>query len=406
MSWQHKVTLMLIFCLMLVVPAPASASEASVANPTGLFLAAPEVSYLCPSSLTRRTPGACPEFSPGARQTRLNYVRSHLPNPLPALPVEELEIPDDAITPYRFAYVRPLPAAAYRHPEEAAAGLPPVREFLAGDNWLSVMGQVEYEGELWYQINPGEYLRASHLAFTNPSRFRGVLLSEQPAYPFGWINRGARPSAEPGGPPRGDVLLNRYDTITIYVQELMGDEMWYMVGPDQWVEQSYTSRVTVAPIPEGVGPDEKWIEINTYEQTMAAYEGSRMVFATLVSTGRRDAWTPNGLNRIWYKTAVAPMQNRRVSLDSPRWYYLESVEWTQYFFRDYAIHAAYWHDVFGFIRSSGCVNLSILDAQWLFEWTTPHVPEGSRIAHGAESGPNMGTWVWVHMTGPFPEDTN
>lgn len=391
--------LLLVGLLFGVLGAPPAQAAQPPNFGADLFAVAQETTYVCPARITQRTPSACPEYSPGARQTRLNHLRSRLPDPLPELPVQQIEVPEDAITSFHFAYVRPLPAAAYRHPEEAAAGLAPVREFLAGDNWVSVQGQVEYNGEVWYEINPGEYLHAEHVSFTTPSRFRGVVLTEQPAYPFGWINRGVNPSTVPGGPSRQDVAYRRYNTITIYAQELMGDKMWYMVGADQWVEQSYTSRVTVAPIPEGVGPHEKWIEINTYEQTLAAYEGSRMVFATLVSTGRRDAWTPNGLNRIWYKTAAAPMQNRRTTPSGASWYYLEDVEWTQYFFQDYALHSAYWHDVFGFIRSSGCVNLSITDAKWLFGWTTPYVPEGARVAHGAGAG----TWVWVHMTSPFPE---
>ena len=63
-------------------------------------------------------------------------------------------------------------------------------------------------------------------------------------------------------------------------------------GPDQWIEQSTTARVDVDPRPEGVGPDDRWIEINTFEQTLAAYEGDRMVFATLVSTGRTGHLDP------------------------------------------------------------------------------------------------------------------
>ncbi|MBN1247450.1 MAG: hypothetical protein JXC32_07310, partial [Anaerolineae bacterium] len=94
-----------------------------------------------------------------------------MPDPLPILAVQEIEIPDDAISPYVFAYVRPLPAPTYRHPEEATVGLPPLREFLAGDNWVTAMGTLDYNGEIWYEINSEEYIRAEHLSFTQPSRF-------------------------------------------------------------------------------------------------------------------------------------------------------------------------------------------------------------------------------------------
>ncbi|MGC9467826.1 MAG: L,D-transpeptidase [Anaerolineae bacterium] len=348
----------------------------------------------------QRDPSRCPPYGPQARQVRLAFLRARLPDPLPELAIEEMEVPDDAITPYTFAYVRTLPAPVYGHPEEAIAGMPPVREFLAGDNWVSVMGSVDYNGESWYEINTGEFIRAEHIAIANPSRFHGVVLAEQPAYPFGWINRDVYPSSVPGGPPRDDVLLRRYERITMFSQEPMGTQLWYMVGPDQWVEQSYTSRVDVDPRPEGVGPNEQWIEINTFEQTLAAYQGDRMVFATLMSSGRSSTWTPDGLTRIWGKYTSTPMQNRDVGPDSPAWYYLEDVEWTQYFNGAYALHAAYWHNAFGFTRSHGCVNLSVLDSKWLFDWTTPFVPAETQVVYA--DGADLGTWVWVHKTPPTP----
>ena len=393
----------LLFLALLLLVVPAVVQAAPLPNPgPDLFLNDVSADYICSVQITQRYPGRCPAYSPGARKTRLEYLRATLPNPLPELAVKEIESPEDAITPYTFAYIRPLPAATYRHPEEAVAGLPPVREFLAGDNWVSVLGEVEYNGQRWYEINEDEFILADHVALTNPSRFHGILLTEQPRYPFGWINRDVNPSKVPGGTPRKEIVFRRYDVITIFAQEFLGDKLWYMVGQDQWVEQSFTSRVDVDPAPEGVAPGEKWIEVNTYEQTLAAYEGERMVFATLVSSGRSGTWTPNGLHRIWAKLPSTPMINRDVGPDNPGWYYLENVEWTQYFDGAYALHAAYWHNAFGFTRSHGCVNLSIPDAKWLFEWTTPYTPPDAKIVY---SGPaNPGTWVWVHKTSPFPDE--
>ncbi|MGC9522619.1 MAG: L,D-transpeptidase [Anaerolineae bacterium] len=393
-------TLVISACIAIPSPTHAAPLGPAFLEERRLPLFSDEVAggYVCSANLIKREPSRCPPYGPGARQVRLEYLRARLPDPLPELAIEEIEVPDGAITPYTFAYVRSLPAATYRHPEEANADLPPVREFYAGDNWVSVMGSVDYNGEIWYEINPDEFIREQHLAFTRPSYFRGVLLSAQPEYAFGWINRDVYASSIPGGPQREDVLLQRYDRITMFAQEPMGDQLWYMVGPDQWVEQSYTSRVDVDPRPDRVGPDERWIEINTYEQTLAAYEGDRMVFATLMSSGRSSTWTPNGLTRIWGKYPTTPMRNQDVDPENPAWYYLEDVEWTQYFNGAYALHAAYWHNSFAFPRSHGCVNLSISDAKWLFEWTTPHTPTDANVVYSSDADP--GTWVWVHMTAP------
>jgi hypothetical protein len=121
--------------------APATTSAIDRAA-RGLFRDDPEGDYICSSAMLARNPSRCPSYGPGTRAMRLDFLRAHLPDPLPELAVEELEQSEDAITPYSFAYVRPLPAATYGHPEEAAAGLPPLREFSAGDNWVSVVGSV------------------------------------------------------------------------------------------------------------------------------------------------------------------------------------------------------------------------------------------------------------------------
>lgn len=66
---------------------------------------------------------------------------------------------------------------------------------------------------------------------------------------------------------------------------------------------------------------------------------------------------------------------------------LRDVPWIQYFAAGYALHGAYWHDVFGHPRSHGCVNLAPIDARYVFMWTDPPVPEGW---HGINVGADMG----------------
>ena len=116
-----------------------------------------------------------------------------------------------------------------------------------------------------------------------------------------------------------------------------------------------------------------------------------MVYATLVSSGLPQWATVKGIFRIHSKYTFGPMVGRE---GLPDFYALEDVPWSMYFFQDYALHGAYWHDGFGWQHSHGCVNLAPLDAKWLFDWTSPFVPLGwrSKAATPAEQG----TWVWVH----------
>ncbi|MEO0596383.1 MAG: L,D-transpeptidase, partial [Chloroflexota bacterium] len=48
----------------------------------------------------------------------------------------------------------------------------------------------------------------------------------------------------------------------------------------------------------------------------------------------------------------------------------EDVPWTMFFDGDIGLHGTYWHDGFGYRQSHGCVNMSILDAHWLFHWSS------------------------------------
>ncbi|HEX2906490.1 MAG TPA: L,D-transpeptidase [Phototrophicaceae bacterium] len=54
---------------------------------------------------------------------------------------------------------------------------------------------------------------------------------------------------------------------------------------------------------------------------------------------------------------------------APDAYALQSVPWVMYFNDSISLHGTYWHDLFGYRRSHGCVNLSISDAKHLFAWT-------------------------------------
>jgi hypothetical protein len=50
-------------------------------------------------------------------------------------------------------------------------------------------------------------------------------------------------------------------------------------------------------------------------------------------------------------------------------YSLENVPWTLYFDNDISLHGTYWHDGFGYRHSHGCVNLTITDSHWVFDWS-------------------------------------
>jgi L,D-transpeptidase catalytic domain len=164
------------------------------------------------------------------------------------------------------------------------------------------------------------------------------------------------------------------------------------ISPDdaksaEWMLARDLAHATISPPPSEVGgaqTTERWIDVHLASQTLVAYEGTRPVFATLVSTGRggpkSGSETPVGVHRIWVKIATSTMDNVERD-DVGRHYSMEEVPYVQFFDKAVAIHGAYWHSGFGRVRSHGCVNVAPLDARWLFSFTGPKLPAGWAAAY-------------------------
>ena len=111
-----------------------------------------------------------------------------------------------------------------------------------------------------------------------------------------------------------------------------------------------------------VGNGVRWIEVNLSEQRVYAWEGDVLMNSFLVSTGTWAHPTVTGTFSIWNKTRIQAM--------SGPGYYLPNVPFVMYFYNDYGFHGTYWHNNFGTPMSHGCVNLTIPDSEWLYNWAS------------------------------------
>ena len=136
---------------------------------------------------------------------------------------------------------------------------------------------------------------------------------------------------------------------------------------------------------------EKWIEVSLKDQTLYAWHGDRLVNRFLISSGIDDNPTVTGLFRIWARTPAQTMDGGDRAAGT--YYNLPNVQWVQYFFHGYAFHGTYWHKNFGTPMSHGCVNLTIEDAEWLFNWA---FPQWNGSTAWLRSTPDDATLVWVH----------
>ncbi|MHB8874489.1 MAG: L,D-transpeptidase [Myxococcaceae bacterium] len=252
----------------------------------------------------------------------------------------------------------------------------------------------------YWRTGRGQLVEASKVQVRKLSEFSGIELTgpDAPLLPIAWVS--SRSAPEEGVP--------------VWLTSKLRDEVGFLpprsivsplgisrdgravhLGHYQWARREDLHVAEVTQPPPGVTEGDRWVDVNLAEQVLVAYQGARPVFATLVSTGRTNP-TPVGVFRVWIKFAEAEMRGE----SNGRPYLVDAVPWTVYFFKDFALHTAYWHDHFGEPRSHGCVNLSPRDARWLYFWTSPGVPEGWSMVYASAAEP--GSWVRIR-TGREPE---
>ena len=105
----------------------------------------------------------------------------------------------------------------------------------------------------------------------------------------------------------------------------------------------------------------RWIDVDLTNQRVYAYEGDTVVNSFIVSTGTALYPTVTGKYKIYIKLRSGDMRGPG--------YYLPDVPYIMYFYKSYGLHGTYWHHNFGTPMSHGCVNLSIPDAEWLYNWS-------------------------------------
>lgn len=112
-----------------------------------------------------------------------------------------------------------------------------------------------------------------------------------------------------------------------------------------------------------VAKGEKHIYIDLSTQTLYAYQGETQILKTYISSGKWGR-TPVGNFNIWEKLRATRMAGG-AGADA---YDLPNVPYVMYFYNDFGLHGAYWHDNFGHVMSHGCVNMRSVDAKTLYDW--------------------------------------
>jgi lipoprotein-anchoring transpeptidase ErfK/SrfK len=319
---------------------------------------------------------------------------------------------------------QPAPPAENPGPEAEAAeeeaeeepGLPTL-ESLQGENegvlerWMMSGFYVSLDREFrtgarrYWRTQQNGYIPFQWLGLRGGSEFHGVQITEEAPLPIAFVMARNTPVVELVDENRtrraGAWEYHRAFRVT-GTTEVRGVE--YLVSAEgPLVRRADATVIEPGTRPEGIAPEEKWIDVDLTHQTLVLYEGDRPVYATLISSGiiRRedvdelDHETPTGIFRIRSKHVATAMDGDN-AFDGP--YSIEDVPYVMYYESGYAIHSAFWHDLFGRPKSHGCVNAAPEDARVIFDWTDPQVPAGWHGAYPAE--PGHGTAIYIHGETP------
>jgi len=272
--------------------------------------------------------------------------------------------------PQRYAFIRFGGTRAYAHPSDYFRN--DYVESLGKGFGIVVTGEQVYEGVEFVRTRRLYWVERGSVRFVDGSAFSGVKLSPGESLDLGWVSQ--KP-AKVYDRPQGRVLQQLDRHSPVHVDSTKG--AWTQLVGGRWIRTADLARAELVPPPKGVEPTDRWIDVDVDQQVLVAYEGATPLFATLVSTGRdtKQSATPLGVFQIWVKLEYSDMNDiERTDVDKN--YSIQDVPWVQFFKGSYGFHAAFWHDDFGRRRSHGCINLSPMDARYLFQFTQPILPPG------------------------------
>ena len=151
--------------------------------------------------------------------------------------------------------------------------------------------------------------------------------------------------------------------LTLHDRDFVG--VWDIDGVDVSLEEQ-GNKLDIAETDGELG----WIDIDISDQRAYAMKGEEQIREFVVSTGTERYPTITGQFQVYVKHLKADM--RGVDLGVP--WHLPDVPYVMYFYSGYGIHGTYWHDNFGTPMSHGCINLTIEDAEWLYNFSDIGTP--------------------------------
>jgi L,D-transpeptidase catalytic domain len=262
---------------------------------------------------------------------------------------------------YQYAEVTNARAKVYASLEDAVGKTGNYGHLPKSPAYVAYTTTEKRDGNTFYflPVNYG-WMNGEDLLPLTPSSFSGILLTREVTFRFGWVLEDTQSINTPGTPVQ---TFKRYQVVHEFPTGI--EKPGYTpIGPDEWLPENVLA-LDNPVIPTEAGPGTcRFIYTNLATQTLSVFDQCKLVFATLISSGK-NSWTFEGNYNIQFKVDYN-------SITPPEWsiseYYIQAVPYMMFYFGDFGFHGAYWHDAFGTAASHGCINLAPADAKWLYDW--------------------------------------
>ena len=229
-------------------------------------------------------------------------------------------------------------------------------------------------------LTSGRFVRASDLEAAEPSSFHGVEIAKKEDFPFAFVvKRGVHAFKLDGDDSQKVDALDYHQVVKLSGRyHNVGDVKYWATNDGHWVRHRDVLVVQQRnTFPEFAQGAQRWIDLSVVTGTFTLYEGKKPLFVTLCSVNR-DAHQAEGDK--WLGTFdVTGKEVTLATRDANS--FGESFEvfdapWGLTLSSGTLLYGAYWHDRFGVDHGAGAIELSPVDAERVYTWVTPQIPEG------------------------------
>jgi len=229
-------------------------------------------------------------------------------------------------------------------------------------------------------LTNGRFVRASDLEAADASNFKGIELTKKDDLPLAFIvKRGIHTFKLDGDDSQKADSIGYHEFVHLTGRfHSVGDVKYWATSDGHWLRhRDAVIAQERSAFPDFAQGSQRWLDLSVVTGVLTLYEGKKPVFVTLASVNR-DAHA--GDPDKWLGTFEITGKEVTLAAKDPL-FFGESFDiydapWGLTLSSGMLLYGAYWHDRFGIDHGPGAIELSPADAERVYQWVTPAVPEG------------------------------